>query len=163
MSERNILSIDELWAAVGGNFSFTFDALLGMASESEILGDDGLLIHRQDETYFIPKASITEYFTIHPRPNKRMTREDERTALLKKISELEKLNASLQQTSVKPERTAHVLMVDAVVKEASAENESSESPLFDKTPPAEPSQGMDDIKRDLEKSLLGKQPVRSKK
>lgn len=166
MTKRNILSIDELWSTVGGNSAFTFEALLNQLSESEICGDDGFLIHRQDETYFVPRASITDYFTTHPRPNKRMNREDERTALLKKISELEKLNAKLQQGEVKPEKVAPVFSPVSVFSETGPSTtpgnfSESETPLFEN--PTEPAQAIDEIKRDLERSLRGKQPIRSKK
>lgn len=152
------MTIDEFWASVGGGSAFTQDEIAAMCSESEINGEDGLLIHHHDETYFIPKSSISAYFETHVRPGKRMTREDERAALLKKIAELEQVNSRLQQAQVVPEKTKPVMQSAPPVEEPEGENDA---PLFE--PPLPRPQPMDEIKRELERDLKGKQPIRAKK
>jgi hypothetical protein len=160
MTTTIMAGFEALWAKIGGGSGFTFDEILAQASSEQLAGENFFITHH-DERYMIPKEAVEAYFQTHARPGGKMSREEEKAALLHRISELESLVANLRQSQVKPAPAAPAMV--SSVEDAPAKDDSGDS-LFDCPDVHSPDSAANaDYKKDLEKSLKGKQPLRANK
>jgi len=161
MTTTEMNSFEALWAKIGGGSAFPFEEIVAQASAEQLAGYDFFITHR-DERYRIPKEAIASYFLAHPRPGSRMSREEEKVALNHRINELENLVANLRQSAVVPavEVLAFVAAEAPPARDEEPLDMTTSSPSEDS--PTQTVAGGVDYKKELEKSLRGKQPLRAK-
>jgi hypothetical protein len=91
-------NIERLWAEIGSGSRFSLEDLLIQMSASLDLKEDYKIIHR-DRGYVISSEDIATYFETHERPRTPMSLEQQLTAALKRIEDLEKQIGSAGKAS----------------------------------------------------------------
>jgi hypothetical protein len=111
--EVKYVTVEQLWAAVGGGTEHNIENLKTMLSNTLDAkgkpGKDGILIppdfffQHKTTRYCVRRADIEEFFRTHIRPERPMSLADENAELRKRLAELEATAEAKKSTPVKPE------------------------------------------------------------
>lgn len=141
------VSLAELYAEIGGGIRFNQEEVVAMMDNSESHGE-GLQIIHNDFGYVIPIDSIREYFSSHPRPPRKMSKDEEISFLKRRLEEFEKSAGKAEQLSMKAELPPVAPKVDVETAPADDVVPSREQREKDR-------KSVDEIQRDIARDLKG--------
>jgi hypothetical protein len=81
------ITVEQLLGNVG-NLAFTHEDLIMMLSSSDDSNEDFKIVHRED-LFVVPVQSIREFFRDHPKPKRKMGKDEELEFLRKKVAAFE--------------------------------------------------------------------------
>jgi hypothetical protein len=81
------ITVEQLLGNVG-NLAFTYEDLILQLSSSDDSNEDFKIVHRED-LFVVPLQGIREFFQDHPKPKRKMGKDEELEFLRKKVATLE--------------------------------------------------------------------------
>lgn len=146
----NEVSAIELWAKIAGGTRFSLDDYDKQLDASETAGEDFRLTHN-NVNYIIPLGRLREYFAEHPRPTRKMTKDQELEFLRKRVKEQEAILVESGIMKPAPEQAAAFVRQSSPLEVA--------EPLDDIPAPSPEKQTISQVQDQLAADLIGQKPV----
>ena len=146
----NEVSAIELWAKISGGTRFSLEDYDKQLDASETSGEDFRLTHN-NVNYVVPVGRLREYFAEHPRPMRKMTKDQELEFLRQRVKEQEAILVESGIVKPAPEQAAAFVRRPSPLEVA--------EPLDDIPIPPPEKQSIAQVQDELAAELVNQKPI----